>query len=455
MTSKKAKYAPRVTCPHCVKTFNANEVQGSWLARKCPHCKKSLSTDVFDKHVVRMLQTQDRLAEKRNNEKDLAKRHQSMSALIRNPLLKPLKKALRKNACRHHRNMARYTNEAETIQSSFIVMARSRYYASEWYQLSGAPLANQDGPLPEYALHTDYDRDGKIQLMRNKDGAASGGILGEWQVFESLIPFITKSGSFLKGARLIPNAFLPSAIKDDFKDQTDLIILTQKAAFICEIKHWQAHVAVSKTVNRPYISLYSNKSRTKQHFHSGEKPVEQIDQRMADFAAIGIYPEECIFGLVVFAEPESFFTTLDGFAGRKSVVTSYPDGTGTLINLLASTVDNAAACVPQVIVDELADAMLDNWVDKDGSLFLEQLHTRSKPENEKRKQKLPTVARLTTVYEQPREQKQVKISGNKTTSCSRPKKGSFNRLARKQRYAYKQRIYENEREFDELDYLSA
>ena len=183
MTSKKAKYAPRVTCPHCNKTFNASEVQGSWLARKCPHCKKSLSTDTFDKHVVRMLQTQDRLAEKRNNEKDLAKRHQSMSALIRNPLLKPLKKALRKNADRHHRNMARYINEAETIQSSFIVMARSRYYASEWYQLSGAPLTNQDGPLPEYALHTDYDRDGKIQLMRNKDGAASGGILGEWQVF--------------------------------------------------------------------------------------------------------------------------------------------------------------------------------------------------------------------------------------------------------------------------------
>lgn len=92
---------------------------------------------------------------------------------------------------------------------------------------------------------------------------------------------------------------------------------------------------------------------------------------MEDFSALGAYPANRVFGLVVFVDPSSFWPAR-GLDGGVRVASCGTGGGGTLPDVLGGMLGEGGPVVDQETIGALADRMLSEWVDRDGSLARER-----------------------------------------------------------------------------------
>ena len=453
--SLKPKYTSLILCPHCKTKFEVGRIQGEWLNRSCPECGGSLSSKEFDRYATKLLDEQAVNKSKEHYEKDCTRRHESIAKLIRNPLLKPLCFLLRANARRHQKASDKARSQKDAVTVVIDQAAMSRYYASEWFLSSGYTLQGDGNEYGPYALAAKYGRSGRPYLKQVKGAAFVGGIVGEWTVFETILAHIQNSEG-LSGVRLVPNVFITSEKPEieGLADQTDLLILARQAAFVCEVKNWRTHIRVQRDQSDVIIKTYENTEKNKQDNHESDKPIRQIRQRMESLAALGSYPKDRIYGLVVFVNPASFECSLKGFFKKVTVATCLSNGLGTLLPAIEEKLGQKDEVLTQEDLDAFANKLFASWVDRDGNIERQQKKLRDNDYGARRQERLANLADFAINCRQAGFQKREE-HGKSRDATKNAQHSKSKKLERKQRHARKQRMYEIEQEFDEWDYLAS
>ena len=449
----KPKHVPNIRCPLCKSSFEVGRIQGGWMVRTCPVCGKQLSAEAYDAFAADKLQHCEQLRAKELEEKKIAKRHNTIAELLTNPLTLPLQYLLKRNSARHARKAHEASSLAVAAANEIDQAAMARYYTSEWYLCSGTALVSKEASPDAYLIIAKYSKGGAFTLKQKSGGNIAAGVVGEWQVFEELCRCIRRN-EFLTGARLIPNAFLPSASSDirGLADQTDLIVLTREAAFVCEVKNWRTHVKVSRRTEGLNIKTYKDDAKTLASDHDCQKPLAQLLQRMEDLQALVDYPEDRIFGLVIFVNPLSFEDACGGFRGGVRVVSCSADGSGTLASVVCEEIRYLQDVLAQADVDRLGDAMLASVVDRSGEMAQQQIKLRDTMLGQKRRERLISLADLSVGRRQAVFQKREDHGRRRDEAKSARRHNASKSDSRKQRNARKARLYQLEQEADEWGY---
>lgn len=329
---------PMIACPSCGTDFVASAIAGTRLDRRCPNCGAPLDAVSYD---ARHDELEASLPTLRQNVETAQRPHQrwllwsQRAEHLPKVLARPLTALVGIPLQRSQRKLDVAADALVQAKSQLRHLARSRYYASEWFQSTHTPLYQAgDKYLPPYKLSAAYDsvKGGgrRFRLAPVERPDVCKGIIGEWRFFEDIAMAARNPASPLFGARLVPNAYVPKelfGLRDSGADwvQVDCVVVTTRGAFSVEVKNRRVAVVVGKG--------YSYVGRVKRSTGADGQVRERIDRHFGDdaldqaffhhdaVAAMlrGTLPESRVLDMLVYVDPESFRSPEQGFVDRLAV----------------------------------------------------------------------------------------------------------------------------------------
>ena len=339
---------PEVVCPHCLASFNASALGGSHLERSCPRCEERISGGDYDaarSAVLEALAAAQEAAAPAHEKLDRLAKKEGAS---RWGLLKRWYRWRMAPVGRRYEDVL--TRERQLAQKRRLVkgFARSRYYASPWFNLTGAALAREArGPLEAYELRPAYGQDESYSI-RSCDRQGEGkGLLGEWRVFEALAQAASE-GRLAEGGsvQLCPNLYLPNMAPrpndvggrrpgppQALYRQVDCILLTERAVYIFEAKSWRRDIHISSGKR---AGKRTGKHKGQSIEHSPQQCAGHADAFAELYPAI---PFDRVYELVVYVDPASFANDRHAFYR----------------NACSSVLGDGDRCGPRNFIDVIAE----------------------------------------------------------------------------------------------------
>ncbi len=234
-------------------------------------------------------------------------------------------------------------------------LTNTRYVLSPWYRCSNIPQKlNIYTGSSKSKLTPLYRKNGSFSTTGNNE--QTGGLTGEFIVFEKLAAASREKGSPLANARLCNNLYLPlhNNPNGKIKGETDIVILTRSVAIVCEVKRW--HAAIRYTPHLQTISSQRSQGESPlmYGYKDNDKPLMQAKDRWKDFKWLEHYPKDRVFYALIFANPTKFESPLNQFIDS-CLVTSCDEENGTLmLDALSEVVSKYDSLFEQSDVDAIA-----------------------------------------------------------------------------------------------------
>lgn len=353
-------------CPHCGGFFHVRAINGGFLARMCPLCGGSLSEELYDAEARRAKEAhltaselRDEVRAKLRELEDNLRSSQKWWQFLRRRKAKRGIAAVRPV----------FEERQKAVKSALVhfkAIKDSRYHCGEWYLSTHVPLVNAEGPKESrYRLHTGYDGPNGSFTIDHPTSVRGRGIIGEFVAFEAFREEICKEGSPLKGARLLPNLYIPKQVGlrgNAHWEQVDLVLATRSCAFVIEVKKRYADISTKV----PFEQIKSNAPGPRgegEPLRDFSWPLEQNSQHALAFAdACDAYDFERVFELVLFVNPRSFKTDATCFYDHV-LVSALPDKRKALLSAIALATTSHEDVMSQSELDAMADRMINAYGD--------------------------------------------------------------------------------------------
>lgn len=337
----------QVHCLHCGGAFDALDMWGRYLERRCPQCGEVLRESDYDQRAVQ-LSDQRRAALERwgSCEQVVRERKAKLKSLS---WWRCISRAVwKRRAAQAENDLQAASTHVSQIKEQIQQLALDRYGIGEWFQLTHMPLqvCDKNGAV-ECQLDVRYTSAGRFMLTGNNE--VGGGIVGEFTVFEALRARVQDERSNLYGAALLPNLYLPFGTRSGARlqeagfsqmngqlrpdeqssqaarmggqssknmRQVDCVVATDKCAFVIEVKKWRAHVQA----NAPFSHVHVARGDVQEaQFSDASDMLRQVREGAKAFERASSYATNRIFRVIVFVNPLSFESDASGFCNRMLV----------------------------------------------------------------------------------------------------------------------------------------
>ncbi|MBQ9002854.1 MAG: NERD domain-containing protein [Eggerthellaceae bacterium] len=374
-------------CCHCGAVFNPGEVRGRYLNRACPSCNGNLAEGEYDSAAAAI---SDEIAEVSGlieESKAAVEKWKTWARRFRLAIFKPINRVFQNKADTSMKRCSELSDRLTAKRRRLYALAKSRYYVSEWYQLTRIPLIRT--VVEPYTINVGYGPAGKWSV--SPTDSLTSGITAEIQVFMATLARIRDESSQLCEARLVPNIYLPhkqrSVRAERLWSQIDLILLTRQAAFVIEVKRRRKRVLapapfeeIWSTTDGSLVDAYARGvldcASSEAGFTDESFALNQNSRHAIALSEVcKDYPFERIYEQVVYVGTDSFSTDCKGFVDNVNV-SKLGRSVADFAGIIEAECARLDSIVSQSRIDDLGEELVETYGDlnqKRGQLHAERI----------------------------------------------------------------------------------
>lgn len=371
------------TCPHCHKVFDPLKMKGTYSRRQCPSCGEEIHEAHYDALAKELLAKRAEWEPALQKAERGVKRANAVNSLCHKGVLR----LFRRQADRYLQfKAARRRKAREEIKSfgrQLKYAAKDRYYTGEWFQSTHIPLKRT--VVETYQLNPYYDDGAQWHMPQGNRTVRS--MVAEYEVFSALECEVNDKESVLFGARILPNLYLPNAQSRNytrpsatrFWNQTDLVLLTTRAAFVIEVKRRTYDI----TANAPFECINSHEE-VDETCRGAYVPRSDDVLSAQDTAALSqnskhalafsetcyTYPYDRTYEQVVFRGVHKFGSDTQDFVDNVNVSASLKENPSLFIESIKGTYEQLDDFISQAQLNCEADELLERYGDLEQKKFV-------------------------------------------------------------------------------------
>ena len=374
-------------CCHCGAVFSPQEVVGRYLVRTCPSCNGSLAEGEYDSAAAAISDEIAIAMQQVEESKAEVEKWKTWTRRFRLAIFKPINRVFQNKADSSMKRCSELSDRLKAKRRRLYAFAKSRYYTSEWYQLTRIPLMRT--VVEPYTIKVGYGPAGKWSV--SPTDSLTAGITAELQVFMVILARIRDESSPLYEARLVPNVYLPhkqrGARTEQLWSQIDLIVLTRQAAFVIEVKRRRKRIVapgpfeeIWSTNDGSLVDAYARGmlgcDLSEVGFTDESFALNQNSRHAVALSEVcGDYPFERVYEQVVYVGTDSFSTDCREFVDNVNV-SKLGRGVADFADIIEAECFRLDDIAPQQRIDDLSERLVETYGDlnqKRGQLHAERI----------------------------------------------------------------------------------